>query len=89
VAGNDRRRDGAICVSKATADAFDYWITENNIRRAPNFQITWVHNGADIEDSKSSNGLPPNAPEVLSAIQSRPAFSACQPWNRENGKTKF
>src|SRR5262245_19105485 len=33
--------DGAICISKATADAFDYWITENNISRAPNFQITW------------------------------------------------
>jgi glycosyltransferase involved in cell wall biosynthesis len=66
--------DGAICVSKATADAFDYWITENNISRAPNFQITWVHSGADIEDSKPSMGLPPNAPEVLSAVQSRPSF---------------
>jgi glycosyltransferase involved in cell wall biosynthesis len=66
--------NGAICVSKATADAFDNWITENNISRAPNFQITWVHNGADIEDSKPSMGLPMNVLEVLSAIQSRPSF---------------
>ncbi len=66
--------DGAICVSKATADVFDNWITENNISRAPNFQITWVHNGADIEDSRPSMGLPSNATEVLSAIQSRPSF---------------
>ncbi len=66
--------DGAICISKATADAFDHWITEKNISRAPNFRITWVHIGADIEDSKPSMGIPPNAPEVLSAIQSRPSF---------------
>ncbi len=66
--------DGAICISKATADALDHWITENNIYRAPNFQTSWVHIGADIEDSKPSMGLPPNAPEILSAIQRRPSF---------------
>ena len=79
--------DGAICISKATADAFDYWITENNISRAPNFQITWVHIGADIEDSKPSIGLPPNAPEVLSVIQSRPSFlcvSTLEPRKRQD-----
>ncbi|HEY6402631.1 MAG TPA: glycosyltransferase, partial [Blastocatellia bacterium] len=79
--------NGAICVSKATADAFDYWITENNISRAPNCQIIWVHNGADIEDSKSSTGLPPNAPEALSVIQSRPSFlcvSTLEPRKRQD-----
>jgi glycosyltransferase involved in cell wall biosynthesis len=79
--------DGAICVSKATADAFDHWITENSISREQNFHITWVHNGADIEDSRPSMGLPPNAPEVLNAIQSRPSFlcvSTVEPRKRQD-----
>ncbi|HCJ51104.1 MAG TPA: glycosyl transferase family 1, partial [Gallionella sp.] len=66
--------DGAICISKATADAYEHWIAENAIYRTPNFQMTWVHIGADIDGSRPSQGLPAEAPKVLDAIRSRPSF---------------
>ena len=66
--------DGAICISKATADAYDKWIDENTIHRMPNFQMTWVHIGGDIDGSKPSQGLPPAAPKVLDVMRSRPSF---------------
>jgi len=67
--------DGAICISKATADAYDNWLAEKNtIYRTPNFQMAWAHIGGDIDGSKPSHGLPPTAPNVLDAIRSRPSF---------------
>jgi glycosyltransferase involved in cell wall biosynthesis len=66
--------DGAICISKATADAYEAWITKNAIQRTPNFQITWVHIGGDINGSKPSKGLPQDTPSRLNAIRSRPSF---------------
>ncbi|AEY02702.1 group 1 glycosyl transferase [Oceanimonas sp. GK1] len=66
--------DGAICVSKATADAFDEWIEHNNIFRTPGFRMAWVHNGGDLDGSKPSTGLPEDANAVLNKIRQRPAF---------------
>lgn len=66
--------DGAICVSKSTADALQEWLDENAIETAPNFQLTWVHNGGDIEESAPSRGVPPEASEQLTAMRSRPSF---------------
>jgi len=66
--------DGAICISKATADAFDAWVAENTIHLTPNFQLAWVHIGGDFDGSKPSQALPPDAPTQLSAISSRPSF---------------
>ncbi|WP_236749215.1 glycosyltransferase family 4 protein [Acidovorax carolinensis] len=66
--------DGAICISKATADAFDDWIAQNTIRFSPNFQTTWVHIGGDIEGSQPSQGLPSDALSLLDVIRSRPSF---------------
>jgi glycosyltransferase involved in cell wall biosynthesis len=66
--------DGAICISKATADAFDHWIAEHAIPSASTFQMSWVHIGADIEGSHPSQGLPAQATKVLEAIRSRPTF---------------
>jgi glycosyltransferase involved in cell wall biosynthesis len=66
--------DGAICVSKATAEAYEAWLTDKAILRSPNFQITWVHNGGDIVDSLPSQGLPTNTQILLEAIRSRPSF---------------
>ncbi|MBE0405179.1 glycosyltransferase family 4 protein [Halomonas citrativorans] len=68
--------DGAICVSKATADAFDEWIEANHIFRTPGFRMTWVHNGGDLDGSKPSSGLPEDADEVLAKIRQRPALLA-------------
>ncbi len=66
--------DGAICISKATADDFNNWIDENGICRAPNFQMSWVHIGGDISNSKPSRGMPANAQKILEYIKSRPSF---------------
>lgn len=66
--------DGAICVSKATADVFSSWIDVHAIHREPNFQMAWVHNGGDIEGSNPSRGFPTDAQAVLAKICSRPSF---------------
>lgn len=66
--------DGAICVSKATADAFDEWIAAEGIFCTPGFRMTWVHNGGDLDGSKPSNGMPADAEEVLARIRQRPTF---------------
>jgi glycosyltransferase involved in cell wall biosynthesis len=66
--------DGAICVSKATADAFEDWIANNAVYRTPGFRMAWVHNGGDLDGSKPSRGLPENANEVLAKIRQRPSF---------------
>jgi len=65
--------DGAICVSTATADAFDQWIEDNNIPRTPRFRMAWVHNGGDLDGSVPSPGLPPDAGEVLGRALGRDA----------------
>lgn len=66
--------DGAICVSKATSDAFTQWIDETTTPPAPTFQSTWVHNGADIEGSSPSQGVPPGAEDILASIRACPTF---------------
>jgi glycosyltransferase involved in cell wall biosynthesis len=66
--------DGAICVSKATADAFQLWMKDNAVSPAPNFQTSWVHNGADIEISALPLVTRPDAQIILAAIRSRPGF---------------
>lgn len=78
--------DGAICISKSTANAFNNWIDKNAIYRTPNFQTAWVHIGGDIEGSQPSQGLPPEAPKVLDALRSRPSFlcvSTLEPRKRQ------
>jgi glycosyltransferase involved in cell wall biosynthesis len=68
--------DGAICVSKATADAFNEWIESHSIFRTPGFRMAWVHNGGDLDGSKPSAGLPADAEQVLATIRQRPTFLA-------------
>jgi len=67
-------QDEAVCVSKATADAYCYWLKDNKIPTNQRFHISCVHNGADIEGSKPSSGIPSDASEVLSALTIRPTF---------------
>ena len=69
-------QDEAICISKATADAYEAWIRTNGIATAPGFCTDWVHMGADLEGSKPSRGLPPDASDTLRVLESRPTFLA-------------
>lgn len=78
--------DGAICVSKATADAFIGWAEELAILRAPTFRVGWVHNGGDIDASQPSCGLPNDAECVLEMLRQRPTFlcvSTLEPRKRQ------
>lgn len=69
-------QDEAICISKATADAYEGWIATQKIQTTPGFCTDWVHMGADLEGSKPSRGLPTDAADTLHALQSRPSFLA-------------
>jgi len=66
--------DGAICVSKATADAFHEWIKKQSISTTPSFSLDSVQNGGDIEGSQPTKGMPHDAQGVLEILQSRPTF---------------
>lgn len=67
-------QDEAICISKATADAYQGWIQNNSIRKNERFCTSWVHIGADLEGSKPSSGVPGSASEILSFLKSKPTF---------------
>lgn len=66
--------DGAICVSKATSEAYTDWIEKTGIRKARHFGCSWVHNAADIDGSVASQGLPSDALDTLQVIRGRPTF---------------
>lgn len=69
-------QDEAICISKATAEAFDHWVESQGIKTANNFRTTWVHMGADLEGSKPSTGLPSDTSATLQTLRKRPTFLA-------------
>ncbi len=69
-------QDQAICVSKATEEAFKAWLINQNIPKSQSFATNWVHSGADIEGSKPSLGLPADATETQKILNSRPTFLA-------------
>ena len=78
--------DGAVCISQATADAFEDWVAEQGVSRAPTLHTSWVHIGADIDASKPSTGLPDDATSVLEVLRKRPTFlcvSTLEPRKRQ------
>ena len=66
--------DGAICISKATADAFEDWVHQGKFFQTPGFYLDWVHIGSDIDNSHPSQGLPVDALTVLDNLRQRPTF---------------
>jgi glycosyltransferase involved in cell wall biosynthesis len=66
--------DGAICISKAAADALSVWMDSFAPKRAGVFTTQWFHLGADIGRSAPSMGLPADAGLVRERISQRPTF---------------
>jgi len=66
--------DGAVCLSKTTADELAAWIKANGPSRHRPLKITWSHNGADIENSAPTEGLPPDAEALLDGLRGRASF---------------
>lgn len=69
------RFDGAICISKNTADNLAAW-KENIGIENKNFSIQWFHLGADLEQPDPTIGRPLNANKILTRLASRPTFIA-------------
>ena len=68
------KSDGAICVSRVVAEELAKWLRSNSPRRLRPFRIGWFHNGADLENSVPTYGLPDNAAQVFAELAARPSF---------------
>lgn len=68
------QQDHAICISRATADAYQAWIQDSDITLNSTLTVDWVHMGADLEGSRPSCGLPENVAITLRALRTRPTF---------------
>lgn len=66
------QQNEAICISKATAEAYGDWLNSKSLVKA-NFRISWVHIGADIEKAKSSQEES-NIESTIEKIKSRTTF---------------
>lgn len=66
--------DGAICVSKSTAESLAEWMQSHGRYRSRPFKIAWNHHGADIDYSIPSQGLPDGAQDILRNFSIKPVF---------------
>jgi glycosyltransferase involved in cell wall biosynthesis/SAM-dependent methyltransferase len=70
------RFDGAVCISRATAEdlAASRAAGEIDEKEHRPFQIGWFHLGADLESSAPSSGVPKEARHALHQFSARPTF---------------
>jgi glycosyltransferase involved in cell wall biosynthesis len=66
--------DGAVCISKATADALTEWMQGKTWHRMRPFNIQWNHIGADLDKPADGRGLPSDAEQVLNKLRRCPSF---------------
>ena len=67
--------DGAVCVSKTTADALSNWVSKNRPGRKDKFRINWFHNGSDfINLSPRKDLLSAAANQTLNMIRQNSSF---------------
>jgi glycosyltransferase involved in cell wall biosynthesis/ADP-heptose:LPS heptosyltransferase len=66
--------DGVICVSNTTANEYKQWLQENAPYRLPYITINWSHNGASLEQSCPSLGLPDSAAPILQKLSRQRSF---------------
>ncbi|KMQ75043.1 glycosyltransferase [Marinobacter subterrani] len=65
--------DGVICISKSVRDEFLNW-HKCRFKTMPNIKTEYFHLGADIQESHPTKGLPDDASEVLSRLDSTVTF---------------
>ena len=66
--------DGAICVSRTVADNLYEWMNRIQPERHRSFAIGWNHNGADIDASIPTKGLPDGFHDTLQTLLEAPAI---------------
>jgi glycosyltransferase involved in cell wall biosynthesis len=69
-------QDEAICISRATAEAYENWLDNNKIPQSKFFNINWTHLGSDLEGSRPSVGMPIKFNKTLEILRSRVTFLA-------------
>jgi glycosyltransferase involved in cell wall biosynthesis len=69
-----RSADGLVCISNAVADEVREWLQENAGEGENRPAVESFHLGADIANSKPSQGVPSNAREVVAMLRERPTF---------------
>lgn len=66
--------DGVACVSQTTAFQLAEWMSIHKKNVNKHFNIGWFHNGANIDNSIPSLGLPYNAEKELTQFSSNKSF---------------
>jgi glycosyltransferase involved in cell wall biosynthesis len=66
--------DRAACISRAAADEYLAWLDQRGPKRLRPLAVSWMHLGADFENSRPTFGLPAGAAGVIAQIAARPSF---------------
>jgi len=66
--------ESAICISRTVADEATQWLKLNAEKRLRPLKIRWLHIGADIEKSATTQGLPDDALQVIAQLSARLSF---------------
>ena len=66
--------DGAVCISKSTAESLTRWVNENCKSRPSGFQIAWSHIGIDSPSENLLNGRQGGSLETIGLNQSGISF---------------
>ena len=66
--------DGAVCISRAVADALVSWLETAHVERQRQLDIGYFHLGADIAASVPTGGLPEDAESILAETAKRPCL---------------
>ena len=68
------KQNGAICISRATANDLQAWVNDRQLGRHRPFKIGWFHSGSDIEASVPTTGLPPGFENALRCLRAQPSI---------------
>ena len=68
------RYDGLISVSETTSKAVGNWLSQHYPERLGNIDLSFSHNGVDINASVPSRGLPEGYESVLQSLQANITF---------------
>lgn len=77
--------EGAICISRATADDLRNWCLEKKLSRLRSYNIEVSYLGANLESSSSSRGMPLDASSVLDKLKKHPSFLMIGPLEPRKG----
>ena len=66
--------DQIICPSKTVAEELRQWLEYQHVMRKTPLRIDWAHEGADVDNSVPTFGIPAESSAVFQAMKARPSF---------------